>query len=238
MLEKLNEVQGVDLKLDALQEERGQTPEELTIEAERKRDLERRLERKTLERDELRRRVAANELDLKTLGQRKRDASDSALRATTTKEASQYQNQELQFATRVQELEEDTLPLMEGLESVQAEVTALQEELEAMTPEYAAMLERERQRLKEIDVREARLGQERSELAAGISAPLLKQYEHVRKARRGVGLVEIVGNERCGGCNVKLPIHVIQKAKAAKAVTRCPSCGRILWPKNNSETRG
>ena len=150
MLEKLNEVQGVDLKLDALQEERGQTPEELTIEAARKSDLEHRLERKTQERDELRRRVAANELDLKTLGQRKRDASDFSLRATTTKEASQYQNQELQFATRVQELEEDTMPLMESLESVQAEVTALQEELDTMTPEYEAMQERERERLDEI----------------------------------------------------------------------------------------
>lgn len=234
MLEKLNEVQGVDLKLDALQEERGQTPEELTIEAERKSDLERRLERKTQDRDELRRRVAANELDLKTLGQRKRDASDFALRATTTKEASQYQNQELQFSTRVQELEEDTLPLMEGLESVQAEVTALQEELDTMTPAFEAMLEHERERLEEIDVREVRLGQERSGLAAGIDTALLRQYEHVRKARRGIGLVEIVGNERCGGCNVKLPIHVIQKAKAAKAVTRCPSCGRILWPKDRA----
>lgn len=231
MLEKLNEVQGVDLKLDALQEERGQTPPELIQEGERKKDLESRLERKTQDRDALRSRVAANEMDLKALEQRKRDASESALRATTTKEASQYQNQELQFATRVQELEEDTLPLLESLENVQADVTALEEELAALIPEYEALVARENDRLAEIDGREDRLGNERKSLANEIDAALLRQYEQVRKARRGVGLVEIVGNERCGGCNVKLPIHVIQKARAGKAVTRCPSCGRILWPK-------
>ncbi len=235
MLDKLNEVQGFDLKLDALQEERTQAPPELTQEAERKDELERRLDRRTQDRDELRRRVAANELDLKALGQRRKDASDSALRATTSKEASQFQNQELQFATRVQELEEDTLPLMESLETIQADVTALEEELAVLNPEYQAMLDTERARLAEIDTREASLRADRDGLAGDIDPTLLHQYEHVRKARRGIGLVEIVGNQRCGGCNVKLPIHVIQKARANKGVTRCPSCGRILWPKPAAE---
>jgi predicted nucleic acid-binding Zn-ribbon protein len=31
---------------------------------------------------------------------------------------------------------------------------------------------------------------------------------------------------------MQLPIHVMQKAGRSKAITRCPSCGRILWPKD------
>ena len=80
-----------------------------------------------------------------------------------------------------------------------------------------------------VDARIAALEAERAEVASGVDAALLKQYEQVRKARRGVGLVEIIDKQRCGGCNVRLPIHVIQKARSGTGVTRCPSCGRLLW---------
>ncbi|MEZ4607948.1 MAG: hypothetical protein R2865_14450 [Deinococcales bacterium] len=40
---------------------------------------------------------------------------------------------------------------------------------------------------------------------------MLKQYELVRRSKRGVGLVKIVGGNTCGGCSMRLPIHVLQK---------------------------
>ena len=116
MLGELTEVQAFDLQLDALKLERGKTPPELTELTAKRDQLQTRLERKRQEVDDLRRKVNANELELKSMGERRRGAADSAMRATSVKEASQFQNQELQFATRVQELEEDTLPLMESLE--------------------------------------------------------------------------------------------------------------------------
>ncbi len=233
MLEKLSEVQGFDLQLDALQEERAQTPPELLETQEKRRDLVRRLERKKQERDELRRRVASTDLELKTLQQRRRDASESALRATSAKEASQYQNQELQFATRVQELEEDALPLMESLEAAEQEADGLQAELDELEPALDTLVADEDARVAAVDARTTELRKQRDALAHSLDGSLLKQYEQVRRARRGLGLVEIVDNERCGGCSVRLPIHVIQKARRGRGVVRCPSCGRILWPKND-----
>ncbi|MEJ2666046.1 MAG: C4-type zinc ribbon domain-containing protein [Deinococcales bacterium] len=231
MLEKLSEVQGFDLQLDALHEERAQTPPELHETREKRRDLARRLERKKQERDELRRRVANTELELKTLQQRRKEASESSLRASSAKEASQYQNQELQFATRVQELEEDALPLMESLESLEQEVDGLQAELDELQPALDALIADEDARVAAVDARTSEVRQRRDALAHTLDGALLKQYEQVRRARRGLGLVEIVDNQRCGGCSVRLPIHVIQKARRGKSVVRCPSCGRLLWPR-------
>lgn len=229
MLGELTEVQAFDLQLDALKQERGKTPQEL-IDLTAKRDqLQVRLDRKRQEVDDLRRKVNANELELKAMGERKRDAADSAMRASSGKEASQYQNQELQFATRVQELEEDTLPLMESLETVTNEFDALEAELGELLPLLHEQQLAEEARVAEVDARATTTRQERDALAAGIDAALLRQYEQIRSARRGIGVVEVVSGGSCGGCNVKLPIHVQQKARKGVGVTRCPSCGRILW---------
>ena len=232
MLEKLNEIQTRDLKLDTLEEEKKQTPPELIEARERKADLEERLAGKRREHERLRQRVSESELELRALEERRKSASESSLRATSAKEAAQFQNQELQFATRVQELEEDTLPLMEGLDVLAAEVAELETALAELDPVVADLAAQEEARLVAIDDRMGRVRDERDGLAGAVDTGLLRQYEQVRRARRGVGLVEIAG-QTCGGCTVRLPLHVVQKARRGAGITRCPSCGRILWPKES-----
>lgn len=232
MLETLHDVQAFDLQLDTLNAEKANVPPELTEIQEQKRDLERKLERKLQEREALRRRVSSTELELQSLTTRRKSASDSALRAQSAKEASQYQNQEIQFATRVQEVEDDLMPLMEAFETASGEAEELERQVRELEPILDDLEKSERARVEEIERRIENIAASRRTLAGDIDRTLLKQYEQVRKARRGVGLVEIVDRERCGGCNVKLPIHVIQKARRDGGVTRCPSCGRILWNKD------
>lgn len=229
MLETLNEVQRRDLDLDALHDEKGQTPTELIALKAQVAQLQGELERAEVRYGDLRREVSAAELELKTLDARRKSSAQSALEAATSKEASQYQNQEMQFATRYQELEEDTMPLLERLEAFEEEVNRLRGDIEDLEPELERVTKAEAERVAGVEARIAALDAERAEVASGVDAPLLKQYEQVRKARRGVGLVEIVDNQRCGGCNVRLPIHVIQKSRSGGGVTRCPSCGRLLW---------
>lgn len=233
MLETLNGVQAFDLQLDNLNAEKAKVPPELTQIAEQKLDLERQLERKRQEHDTLRRRVSASELELQDLMARRKSASDSALRAQSAKEAAQYQNQEIQFATRVQEVEDDLLPLMESLEVAAAEVAELEDQIAELVPVLAELEKEERARVEEFERQIENVSASRKALAGEIDRALLKQYEQVRKARRGLGLVEIVDRERCGGCNVKLPIHVLQKARRDNGVIRCPSCGRILWNRSD-----
>lgn len=229
MLETLSEVQRRDLELDALREEKGQTPAELLELRAQLEQLQRDLTAAEARYHEVRQEVARSELELKALDERRKSSAQSALEAATSKEASQYQNQEMQFATRYQELEEDTLPLIERLEGLEDDVNRLRGDLEDLEPELERVAQAEAERVAGVEARLEALSAKREVVAQGVDAALLKQYEQVRRARRGVGLVEIVDNQRCGGCNVRLPIHVIQKARGGQGVTRCPSCGRILW---------
>jgi uncharacterized protein len=229
MLQTLSTVQALDLELDALDAERSQTPPALiearTLEAQ----LTAEVTRRRAEADGLAKRVNAAELELKSLQERRKEATEGALRAATGKEASQFQNQELQFATRAQELEEDTLPLMEELEAREEGVAALQAQLDELRPELQTLAGEEAARVAALDERMDEVRSRRDGLAASLDGALLKQYEQVRRARRGLGLVPVAGGQRCGGCNVRLPIIVMQKVRKGDAITRCPSCGRILW---------
>lgn len=229
MLEKLSSVQTKDLELDALHAKKDQTPQELLDTRAKREALKRKLEDKQQTLNEVRKEIRANEMELSSLQARRKSATESALMATSTKEASQYQNQELQFATRVEELEGDTLPIMERAEGLQAEVEALEAELGEVEPVLESLTEQETSRVSAIDGEVQALAGERATLTEGIDKALLKQYEHVRRSKRGIGLAAIVDGSRCSGCNVRLPLHVVQKVKSGKGVTRCPSCGRILW---------
>ncbi len=231
MLNRLAEVQTLDLELDSLLQERGQVPTELLEAIEHRRGLERTIEVRTQELGELRRAVNANELELKSMEERRRTAAANAVRASSPKEVSQFQNQELQFGTRVQELEEDTLPLMESHDQLAEVVAALDAELAELLPQLAALDQAEQERVAAVDGKMQEIRSQRDTLAASIDAPLLKQYDQVRKSRRGIGLAEVVDNATCSGCSVRLPIHVVQKARKGAGVTRCPSCGRILMYK-------
>jgi uncharacterized protein len=222
MLDTLSEVQALDLQRDALALERQSVAPELTAARTDRNALVRERDRVASEHEALRRQVATNELDLKSLQDRRKDASESALRASSNKEMAQYQNQELQFANRAQELEEDTLPLMESLEQLAGELAALEAQLAAQAPELEGLEQRERERLADLSDRRDRLGSQ-------VDAAYFKIYEQVRRSRKGLALVGLESGQRCGGCHMQLPIHVVQKVRKGNGMTRCPSCGRLLY---------
>lgn len=239
MVEALSRVQDTDLELDAVLEERGKVPPSLTRLREQVEDLDARLVERRAERDALEKRVRAGETESQDLAQRAKDAAEAALRAGSPKEAAQYQNQELQFRTRQQELDEETFPLMEELETLREAVASLEAERGELAPQLEEQEEAERQRVAELDARAETLRAERDRLAAEVSSTWLRPYEQVRRSRGGLGLVSIRDGRQCGGCSVQLPIHVLQKAKRADAgVVRCPNCGRLLHAGGTANGQG
>ncbi len=235
MLSKLNDIQLKDLEIDRIEAEKKQIPPELTALLKTHAELKVKLQASQAIYDDLRKQVNSNELEIDSMSARRKAASEASLSASSAKEASQYQNQELQFATRVQELEEDTMPLIEKLDTAETNLNELKTEMETLEPELEAMNQAEEDRVIAIEESTVNLKLERAVMVKEIPTSLLKQYEQVRRAKRGTGLALIVNSKRCGGCNMQLPIHVVQKAKKDGQVTRCPSCGRILWNKTEPE---
>ncbi len=232
MLQKINRIQDRDLELDDLQKEKEKTPAELSEILVEKENLEVKLADVEVAFDKLSKQISGNQLEIGSLEQRYKEAERAAHESFSSKEVSQYENQAHQFRTRIEELEEDTLPLMERQEALEAEVKNLKDELAALEPKVQKLIADEESRVNELTDKIQTFSIERDDLAKDIDKNLLRQYEQIRRSKRGMGLVKIVGGQSCGGCSMRLPIHVVQKVmkgQNAKGVTRCPSCGRILW---------
>ena len=53
-------------------------------------------------------------------------------------------------------------------------------------------------------------------------------YESLRQSLGGVA-VATIGRGMCNNCRLSLPMNVVQKARAGRELSQCPSCTRILW---------
>ena len=69
----------------------------------------------------------------------------------------------------------------------------------------------------------------RAELAAGLPADLVKEYESRRPAFKGVAVARLQGT-RCTGCNLDVSRLEIEGLRAVPAgeLPECPSCARII----------
>ncbi|MDB6166928.1 MAG: smc 2, partial [Lacunisphaera sp.] len=38
-----------------------------------------------------------------------------------------------------------------------------------------------------------------------------------------------VNGDRCGGCHLKVPTHIVVQARAGLEITTCDQCGRIVY---------
>jgi predicted nucleic acid-binding Zn-ribbon protein len=72
------------------------------------------------------------------------------------------------------------------------------------------------------------LMKERSKYTAGVEARLLAQYDRVRGARAGLGIVPAIAG-RCKGCNMVVPPQLYNEVHKGTQIHACPSCHRILF---------
>ncbi|MEM7735870.1 MAG: hypothetical protein AAF267_08770 [Deinococcota bacterium] len=231
MLDLLRRLQTFDLDIDVLEDEKGNTPEALNEARQKHHELEQQLARVSERHAAVHSNVRDNELELANLGGLKDAAAKAAFEASSSKEASQYQNQELQFTTRLQELEEDTLPLMERLEVLEQNVNALKEEVAELAPELVELEQQEQARIQALVDKQAGISGERNTLASDVKPSLLRQYDQIRGAKRGVAIVPITSGQTCGGCSARLPTHIVQKAMKGQSgkPLKCPNCGRMIY---------
>jgi predicted nucleic acid-binding Zn-ribbon protein len=80
-----------------------------------------------------------------------------------------------------------------------------------------------------IEAELERVRKERDELAAGIDAELLDEYEDLRKRSGGIAIARLVGGS-CGGCHLGLSAVEVDRIKKLPpdAPAHCEECGRLL----------
>jgi predicted nucleic acid-binding Zn-ribbon protein len=79
----------------------------------------------------------------------------------------------------------------------------------------------------QLETQFKQLASQRAQLAASVSAGLLKQYDSIRQRHGGIGMAEVHGNGVCQRCGNHLPEKTRLMIKDGRLAT-CESCKRIL----------
>lgn len=144
------------------------------------------------------------------------------------KELQDLQNeiQSLQkFRTVLEDRQLEAMIAAEESEVAAAEASRGMKRIQAELIEQHAALIGEQSTLKK---EEARLEGERKAALSSIPEGDLNLYQQLRQSRRGIAVAK-VSDKACAACGSTLNAALLQAASSPNHVTRCESCGRILY---------
>jgi len=136
-------------------------------------------------------------------------------------------NEIVRYNQEVDDYETSELELMEKADSLQAIHKKNQDALaltQEMVDEEIATLD---QRAVECKKQFDEVTAERSSLTSGIDEDNLSLYDRLMVSKGGDAIVS-ASNSQCSGCHMKLVPATMINVQAAKDITQCENCGRIL----------
>ncbi len=201
------------------------------------------------EREALRARATATQMQLDTAKNRVKHIESERKRLELDVEAKKsqiekYANQQLQTRKNeeyralaheiemckadITKIEDSEIVLMEQTEAAQKEVARANGEAndakKLAESQIAELGQREENFKREL----AGLQQGRAELAVVVEESARNRYERLLKGK-GDNVVVGVQHGVCGGCHMKLQQQLVVTCQAQKEIVTCSSCGRILY---------
>lgn len=228
----MNRLQQEDLELDRIREEQERIPDELKDARVAYKKLENQLSELQDQLRDVRMSYHKADLEQKDLTAKRDKAKTAQSQAMNAKEQTQYGEVVRQLSDRVAELDSEILPFLEKMEVLEGQIEALKAKVNQAKPQLEQLEADNTARVERLEATYQEKKTARDSHAAGIPANIVREYESIRKARKGTGLAKMAragSGYRCMACNVQLPTHVAQQVYNAGKVVRCPSCGRILW---------
>lgn len=230
----LEELQGLDLKIDGHQGERQALLDQMA-------ELDRQVE-------EVRLAVDAKRGELALLEEEKRqleaslvteedNIARSEVRQKEIKTQKEYQAvvKEITAARKLKgELEEQILQKSAQAEELSADIAARETELNSLEENMAGRKAEIQEGLERVDRELAADAAAKEATAKAIPASLVKRYQALRERRQGVAIVEArAGN--CAGCNMNLPPQLYNSLFRGDDLVLCPHCQRMLLVRQDAQ---
>ena len=127
----------------------------------------------------------------------------------------------------IKELEDEIYTLISQNESITEENLKQVNEVNDIRDCYNKILGKYKKNQDALNKEIGVLNSKRNNLINNVSAPAKKIYDDI-KMERGFGMSEVKG-EICSGCNVGVPIVIIEEVKYTKKLIKCPNCSRLLF---------
>lgn len=147
---------------------------------------------------------------------------------TDLKQLEHLEKEKLYHFDSIDKLEDDILESMGKSEDFDIEIDNISREVSVL--EYE-LLEKRVEVESLISELNGKINNEKSkirDLENSCDENLLGVYHGIR-SRKGSGIAEIK-NDVCGGCHMRIPENLVEKAKQGKKIINCENCGRILYP--------
>lgn len=233
-LKFLEELQAIDLKLDAFQSEKQGLLKELLALDEK---LEAAKSAISLKQDEL------NGIEQEKTGLEENLASESdsiyrsetRLKEIKTQKEYQAVSKEIAAAKKIKvELEEQILQKIARLDELKAETEAMEGNLTLLEENFNTQRSEINEKIEELEKNSSTDIADRESLVKSIQPSLLNRYTMLRERRQGLAVVE-ARNGSCLGCNMNLPPQVYNNLFKAENLITCPHCQRLLYLRQQDE---
>jgi uncharacterized protein len=221
-------LQGIDLELNKLDEEKFSVPQYLE-------DLQERLSTKESELNELNERITEiqkrkvdveDEFELENVRFGKSQKKLSSLKTNREYQALQKEINEIKKTNAVRE--DEILAIMEETSSLQEEIKEKMKQVK----QYRKEIKSEKKHVKELetslDSKTAALTEERHAVTKDISPDLLAKYNFL-KDRRACVAVAAVTDGVCSACNMNIPQQLYNELLRDEKILTCPSCQRLIY---------
>ena len=173
--------------------------------------------------EELRKKVEEKTLKLKLT-----QAKLFGGKISATKELQDLQAESEALRRTIKTLEDEQINKLEINDSLQGRKSSTEAALKQLLNQKAtenSLLLGEREKLKS---QLPKINSQRDVLKNQLEGKLLEEYEVLFKSKGGVAVAEIF-DESCKACGVELSPTDIQNAANPGVITKCKSCGRILY---------
>ncbi len=223
-------LQKTDKELQALEELRGDLPQQVEEIKEQLEATRQSLAEKEAELGDVRKNKAMSEGELNDLQEKAKKYREQLYAVTSNREYDAITAETDAVAERISETENRILEFLEREDVLGQEITALQPQITELE-EHLSQKETELQgKIRATEVEYEALQAQRKQLEESVGTRTIYQYERIRKGL-GNNVVAELRNGACTGCFSYIPPQRQVEIKAMKQIHFCESCGRILVPK-------
>jgi predicted nucleic acid-binding Zn-ribbon protein len=158
---------------------------------------------------------------------------DRLLEVKTNKEYQSMLKEIETFETKNSHVEDEIISLLEELDVFEKEVKKKGEDLDVQRRRYEEEKVKMEEELDSIAKELDGCARKSEAIRKKIPAELLRKYEQIKTAMRGVAVVS-VWKEVCGGCHMSIPPQLYNELQKSTVLITCPNCSRIMYWENKN----
>ena len=231
-LYSLIELQEIDLKLDKVQQEKGDLPR---IVEELRNKINERQSQLVIQKKEIAKlkvEQKKSELELKSSKTQLEKYEAQLYKVKTNKEYDAIANETDNVKKKIKEAENKVFQAEENMERLSSSNEFLDKELVQLKKEYDENNAVLQEKISGSAEEENLLRQERNIVENRLTVQQISSYARIRDAKKGMAVAYCNGGV-CSGCYSFIPPQTVVEIRGMKRMFHCESCGRILvWDKN------